>query len=138
MCYIVHGAINDNINTRDLEHAICNSGYRFKPATKHELKINIANKNCKYRITTRGQCDCDFPIGMHNKFAKELVELAELIYEFRDIRNVKHILISKTWISDGNKKEETIHIDDIDDLTSFFADMKEDCLYCIELYERYI
>ena len=136
MCYILYGAINDSVNINDYELAMSKSEYSFKPGTKHDFKMCIADETYDYRVTNN-QCDCDFPAGKHNKDAKELVELADLIYSLKDIRNVKHIFISKTWVGKRNKSEETIHIDDIPDLASYFADMDEDCLYCIELYERY-
>ncbi len=137
MCYFVYGAINDSVNIRDYELAICQSEYRFNPGTKQDLEACIDGKIRGYHVTTRDQCDCDFPIGMHNKFAKELIGLSNLVYKFRDIRNIEHIYLSKIWANEKNKKEVTVHIDDIPDLASYFADMEEDCLYCIELYERY-
>lgn len=136
MCYFLYGAINDSVNIKDYDIAMSKSKYHFKPGTKHDLKMCIAGETYGYGVTS-GHCDCDFPAGKHNKDAKELIELAELIYSLKDIRNVKHIYISKTWAGEKNKKEATMHIDDID-VVSFLADMEESCLYCIELYKRYI
>ena len=43
--------------------------------------------------------------------------------------------MSINWVGRINKREEHYHIDDIN-LAEFLANIKENCLYRIDLYER--
>lgn len=67
---------------------------------------------------------------------KELIELSRQIHALRSARNAKRVWLCKTWAVTRNKSEETVHIDDVD-LPRFLAAAGTDCLYRIDLYQRY-
>ena len=56
--------------------------------------------------------------------------------DLQNVRGIKYVLISKNWWKETNKKQETVHIRDIDVL-HFLANIEENCLYKIELYKKY-
>jgi hypothetical protein len=135
MCYILYGAVNKEINESDREKVAKNSKYTFKPGTKHDLKEDINNLNYDYRVTW-WQCDCDFPVGLHNADAKELRELEKLLLDLKTARGVKCVYLARVWAGKKCKKEETVHIDDID-IPAFLADIETECIYRIDLFERF-
>ena len=51
------------------------------------------------------------------------------------IRDIKCVYISKNWVGKINKMEEHYHIDDID-IAEFLSNIKDNCLYRIDLYVR--
>jgi hypothetical protein len=135
MCYILYGAVNKEINESDREKILKNSKYCFLPGSKHDIKEDISNLNYRFRVT-RGQCDCDFPVGKHNSEKKELKDLEKLLLELKTARNVKCAYLAHVWAGNKCKKEETVHIDDLD-IPAFLANVEEECLYRIDLFERY-
>lgn len=135
MCYILYGAVNKEINNSDREKIMNNSQYTFKPGTKHDIKEDIINEKYEYRVTW-WQCDCDFPVGLHDSEAKELKDLEKLLLELKKARGVKCIYLARVWAGEKCKKEQTVHIDDIN-VPAFLADIEEECLYRIDLFERY-
>ncbi len=135
MCYILYGAVNKEINESDRENITKNSKYTFKSGTKHDIKEAVANENYSYRVTF-GQCDCDFPVGLHKAEAKELKDLEKLLLELKSARGVKCVYLARVWAGKKCKKEQGVHIDDID-IPSFLANIENECLYRIDLFERF-
>lgn len=135
MCYILYGVVNEDVNAKDYEQISNGSKYTFKLGTKHDLKECIVDQTYEYRVTKR-VCDCDFPVGLKDPTAPELKELAEALGKFKELRNIKCVYLCKTWTGKRNKKEETLHIDDMD-VAVFLADMEFNCLYRIDLYPRF-
>ena len=134
MCYMLYGAINQEVSPIDYARVRAGSRFTLRPGTRQAMEQSIAQVNDSYRVTAR-LCDCDFPFGAANPDAEELAELVRLIRNLRTVRNVKCVYLCKTWTGDKNESEETVHIDDID-LPHFLADAKTNCLYRIELYRR--
>ena len=135
MCYILYGAVNKEINESDCKKIMKNSEYSFKLGTKHDLKEDINNLNYNYRVTL-WQCDCDFPVGNHNADEKELKDLEKLLLDLKTARGVKCVYLARVWAGNKCKKEETVHIDDLD-IPAFLANVEQECLYRIDLFERY-
>ena len=135
MCYYAYSAVNPEINTADYEKLLRNSEYHFRPGTRHDIKMAVAEESEEYRLT-RGCCDCDLPMCGGDAGAPELWELAECLKTLRKARGAKCVYLCKTWTGDRNKKEETVHIDDLD-LPAFLAGMQTETLYRIDLYPRY-
>ncbi len=135
MCYFLYGAINGGINTDDYDSIIKNSTYHFNTGNHKNVNACVENHGNNYRIT-RNYCDCDTPIGNAHKNKTELKEFADLLIELKHVRGIKHIMFSKNWYGDINKEQQTLHVDDIDVL-DFLANVKDNCLYKIELYPKY-
>lgn len=135
MCYFVYGAMDKAVNLKDYECVKKKHDFVFNIGTKHDIKMSIVNESHDYRVT-QWVCDCDFPLGSKNREAEEINELQALIEELRTVSDAKCLYLSKTWIGTKNKKEETIHLDDVD-IKDFLANMETDCLYRIDLFNRY-
>ena len=129
MCYILYGAVNKEIDKDDYKQINGMSDFSFHPGTKHDVKMCILKDNCDYRITD-WVCDCEFPFGMNNPDAEELKELEKLFKAFQKSKNIKYLIISKTWEGGRNKREETVNINEID-IIDFLANAKVNCLYQI-------
>lgn len=112
-----------------------NSEYHFNIGTKRDIETNAVNSCYKYRITRR-VCDCDSAIGLKNPENTELSKYEALLNSLKSVRGIKHIYIGKLWIGKTFENGATAHIDDID-IPHFLADLKDNCLYKIELYKRY-
>lgn len=135
MCYMLYCAVNKEMSPMDCAKLPVESRFTIRPGTKQELGLSIERDEADFRLTTR-PCDCDFPLGAGNPEAEDLKELARLLRSLRSARNAKCVWLCKTWAGTRNKSEETVHIDDVD-LPSFLAAAKTDCLYRIDLYQRY-
>ena len=138
MCYFLYGAINKEANEKDLAEVSEGNFYHFNIGTKHDVKTSVLECSNGFRLTS-GMCDCDTPIGAgaEHRDHEEIRELSSLLEDMRLVRGVKCVYISKNWAGKINKREETYHIDDID-IPDFLAEMKENYLYRIDLYERYV
>ncbi|MBE6665876.1 MAG: hypothetical protein E7603_06640 [Ruminococcaceae bacterium] len=135
MCYFLYGAVNKGVNRKDYDEVFRGTSYHFNIGTKHDVKMSVLENTDDFRITD-GCCDCSTAIGQHEPNHEEIRELCDLLDEMRLIRDIKCVYISKNWVGRINKREERYHIDDID-IAEFLSDIKENCLYCIDLYERY-
>lgn len=135
MCYFLYGAVNKEINEADREKIVSKSKYTFNPGTKHDIKEAVANENFSYRVT-REHCDCNFPVGLHDADSMELRDIEKLLFDLRGARGVKCVYITKVWTGKRCKKEVISHIDDLN-IPAFLADMDEECLYRIDLFERF-
>lgn len=135
MCYFAYSAVNPEINTADYEKLFRDSEYHFRPGTKHSIKMAVAEESEDYRLT-RGCCDCDLPLCEGDAAAPELRELVECLEKLRKARGIKCVYLCKTWAGDRNKREETVHIEDVS-LPEFLAGMRNETLYRIDLYPRY-
>ncbi len=135
MCYFLYGAVNKDVNSYEYDKAIKNSKYRFNYGTSDDLNTCVENCNNTYRITV-GCCDCNTAIGKKDVDQEELKDFEELLLNLKNVRGIKHILLSKNWALKTNSKQETVHIDDID-ILFFLANIEDNCLYKIELYPRY-
>ena len=135
MCYYAYSAVNPEINTADHERLLRGSSFFFRPGTKHDIKMAVAKETDDYRLTD-WYCDCDLGLCEGGAQVPELREIAECLRNLQKARNAKCVYLCKTWTGDRNKKEETVHIEDLD-LTEFLASMKTETLYRIDLYERY-
>ena len=134
MCYFLYGAVNEGINQKDYEEVSQGNYYHFNIGTKHDVKMAVLENTDDFRIT-EGCCDCGTAIGGNDSNHEEITALATLLNDMRLIDNIKYVYISKNWIGKINKKEEHCHIDDIN-IAEFIANIKENCLYRIDLYER--
>ena len=135
MCYFLHGAVNTGINEKDHGEVSEGNYYHFNIGTKHDVKTSVLEAPGDFRIT-KGVCDCGTALGAHNKEHEEITELCNLLNDMCLIRDIKCVYLNKNWAGKINKSEECFHIDDVD-LAEFFAEMKENCLYRIDLYPRY-
>lgn len=135
MCYFAYSAVNPEVNAADLVRLTRDSGYHFRPGTKHSIKMAVAEESGDFRLTD-WCCDCDLPLCGGDAGAPELRALAECLKTLRKARGVKCVYLCKTWAGDRNKKEETVHIDDLE-LAEFLAGMQTETLYRIDLYPRY-
>lgn len=135
MCYYLYGSVNDGINMSDYDKAIKNSKYRLNIGNKNDVNICVKNCGYEYRITS-DMCDCDNPIGKGKVDKKALKDFVDVLLKLKDVRGIKYIFLSKNWVEETNEKVETVHINDIDVLP-FLANIKENCLYKIELYKKY-
>lgn len=135
MCYFAYSAVNPEINTADYEKLFLHSEYHFRPGTKHDIKMAVAEESGDFRLTD-WCCDCDLPLCEGNAQAPELLELAAQLEKIRTVRGIKCVYLCKVWSGDRCKGEETVHIDDLD-LPEFLAGMRRKTLYRIDLYPRY-
>ncbi|MDD6022877.1 MAG: hypothetical protein PUC06_01395 [Oscillospiraceae bacterium] len=135
MCYFLYGAVNEGINTNDYHNTIQHYEYHFNPGNMDAVNHCVENCGDHYRITAK-HCDCGTPIGQKDANNPQLKELAELLYKLRDVRGIKFVLISKNWWKETNRKQNTVHIDDID-LLPFLANMEENCMYRIDLFQKF-
>ena len=135
MCYFAYSAVNPEVNAADLERLTRDSEYHFRPGTKHDMKMAVAEEAGDFRLTD-WCCDCDFPLGKSNAQAPELPELAAQLEKLRLVRGIKCVYLCKTWAGERNKKEEAVHIDDLN-LLPILAGMRTETLYRIDLYPRY-
>ena len=135
MCYFAYSAVNPEADPADLERLTGKYAYHFRPGTRHDIKMAVAEESGAYSLTD-WYCDCDFPLCEGNARAPELLELAEQLEALRRVRGIKCVYLCKTWAGDRNKNEETVHIEDVD-LPEFLADMKTETLYRIDLYPRF-
>jgi hypothetical protein len=135
MCYFLYGSVNPEANEADLEGIV--SGYHFCRGDRHAIikAAKSAQADGTYRIG-HGQCDCDTPVGAGREDAPELRNLASYFAELRTVRNIKYVYIIKNWAGQKVLPEQAVHIDDIEPV-SFLAALKENCLYKIELFQRY-
>ena len=135
MCYFAYSAVNPEADPADLERLTGKFPYHFRPGTRHDIKMDVAEEFGAYSLTD-WYCDCDFPLCEGNAQAPELLELAAQLEALRAVRGIKCVYLCKTWAGDRNKNEETVHIEDVD-LPVFFAGMKTETLYRIDLYPRF-
>ena len=134
MCYFLYGAVNEGINQKDYEEVSQENYYHFNIGTKHNVKMAVLENADDFRIT-KGCCDCGTAIGGNDPNHEEIIGLCDLLNDMRLIDNIKYVYISKNWVGKINKREEHYHIDDIN-IAEFLANIKENCLYRIDLYER--
>ena len=134
MCYFLYGAVNKGVNQEDYDEISKEYSYHFQIGTKHDVKMSMLENADDFRITD-GSCDCDTALGRHQSNHEDITELCHLLNDMRLIRDINCVYISKNWVGRTNKREECYHIDDID-LAEFLADIKENCLYRIDLYVR--
>lgn len=135
MCYYLYGSVNDGINMSDYEKAVENSKYHFNIGNKDAVNACVINCGHEYRITS-DMCDCENPIGTKKVGKKDLKDFEEVLLNLRSVRGIKYIYLSKNWVEETNEEEETVHINDIEVLP-FLANIKENCLYRIDLYRKY-
>ncbi len=135
MCYFAYSAVNPEVNPEDLAKLSRESPYYFQPGTRHDIKMAVAEESGEFRLTD-WCCDCDFPLCEGNAQAPEVMELAAELEKLRTVRGIKCVYLCKTWSGDRNKKEVTVHIEDVD-LPEFMAGMGTETLYRIDLYPRF-
>ena len=134
MCYYLYGAVNKEVDLEDYYEVAKSENYQFNVGTKHNVKMAILNCNMDYRLT-EGHCDCCTTLGGGNPDDEHIKELASLLEEYRYIKNINHVYLSLNWNGKINRREKTIHIDDIN-IFEFLANIEGNCLYKIELYQR--
>jgi len=131
MCYFIHGAAYGNIDADEYEKVAAKYEFRFKLGTKHDVKNDVANDGYDFCVTNR-TCDCDSPVGAKDPTAPELKKYEALLNDLKNVRGLKHIYLCKVWAGDVNKKEATLKLRDIN-VPDFLANVKEKCLYTIEM-----
>lgn len=119
----------------DYDKALKNSKYHFNIGNKDDVNICVKNCGHEYRITS-DICDCDNPIGAKKVGKKSLKDFEEVLLNLRSVRGIKYIYLSKNWAEETNEEEITVHLNDIE-ILPFFANIKENCLYRIDLYRKY-
>ena len=134
MCYFLYGAVNEGINQKDYEEISQGNSYHFNIGTKHDVKMSVLENRDDHRLT-KGCCDCGSAIGGKNPEHEDITELCNLLNDMRLIDHIQYVYMSINWVGRINKREEHYHIDDIN-LAEFLANIKENCLYRIDLYER--
>ena len=135
MCYFAYSAVNPEVNAGDLEKLTRGGMYHFRPGTRHDMKMAVAEESEDFRLTHL-YCDCNLALCEGDERAPELLELAAQLEKLRTVRGIRCVYLCKTWAGKRNKKEETVHTDDLK-LLSFLAEMRTETLYRIDLYPRY-
>jgi len=130
----LYGGINEDVNINDYEK-FKNATYHFKLGSAESIEQDLNAHNYEYTITN-GHCDCGTVVGQGDAKQSEIKELAEHIKGLQNIRDVKWVCIAKKWWDDNIEEKQTIHIDDID-LPYFLANVKEKCLYKIQMFRKY-
>ena len=135
MCYLLYGAINEDVSPQDYKRLSATSRFSIRPGTKEELRRSIEQGKYDFRATSH-PCDCDSPFGGGNADDEEILALSQLICSLRNARNAKRVYLCRIWVRTQLQSEVRVHIDDVD-LPSFLAAAKSDCLYRIDLYRRF-
>jgi len=135
MCYFLYGAINSGINDEDYKTASKDNEFHFNCGNIKDVNACVEKCGMDYRITFN-YCDCNTDIGQKDTNKKQLKSLEELLLNFKNVRGIKYVLISKNWWKETNSKQETVHIQEMD-ILHFLANMEDNCLYKIELYKKY-
>lgn len=134
MCMFLYGGINEDIDIKDYEK-IDRRLYDFKIGSRSGIKQNLNAHEYDY-VITHSQCDCGTAIGLGNAKKQEVKELAEHIKGLQNVRGIKWLYISKKWWDDEIEDYQTVHINDIH-LPYFLANLKEKCLYEIQMFPKY-
>jgi hypothetical protein len=134
MCYFLYGGVNVGVNNIDFEKLNCKN-FSFLIGRREDIIKDINDNGVHYRITNK-YCDCDTAVGKHVSDSEEIKELVEYIKRLKNIRKIKWVCISKKWWDERVEDLYTVHIDDID-LPTFLAEIKDGCLYKIQLFPRY-
>jgi len=132
MCYFLYGAINNGINISDYEEAMKGYRYKFRIGKPQDVNGCVEQGGYDYRLTNN-QCDCDTALGNEDSTKQEITDFHEMLLKLQGVRGIKYILLSKTWWDETNKEEKSTHINTID-VPQYLANIKENCLYKIELY----
>lgn len=135
MCYFLYGAVNKGVNENDLLNTTKNFNFCLNIGDIRDVNLSVNNCTNDFRITTN-YCDCNTAIGQNHSENAEIKELSSLLFNLKEVRGIKYALISKNWWKNRNKRQETIHIDDVD-VPTFLAGVQDNCLYRIELYKKY-
>ncbi|MBQ7799536.1 MAG: hypothetical protein IJ370_03495 [Oscillospiraceae bacterium] len=135
MCYYLYGATDTRVNVEDHERYFKNSKYKFNIGTKDDVNKCVSESKNDYRITDE-YCDCETALGDGKTSKKELKEYKELLLGLRNLRDIQCVYLSKNWDGEVNEDEKTVHIDEID-VVDFLANIKDNCLYKIELCKKY-
>ena len=137
MCWFIHGAVQGTAdkNRRDRlknELDLLNGRHNchIAPGTKHDLKMALLSESPDYRVT-KGCCDCDSAVGLHDPDAIEVRDFAALIAEVCALPDVKGISFCKTWIGERNKREIDVNLSETD-LPRLLADLEPNTLYNIK------
>ena len=133
MCMFLYGGINEEVNRNDYEKQE-KSVYHFKLGSTATIERDLNAHNYAYTIT-QGHCDCDTLIGQGDANHPEIKALAEYIKSLQDMRNIKWACIAKKWWDEDIEERQTVHINDID-ILGFLANIKEKCLYKIQLFRK--
>lgn len=136
MCYFLYGTIDGDVNTNLFNNLNNKKYFRFKLGTYTDLITSIKMETDIYRLTT-GMCDCDTHIGSNRTSSKEINEYSEFIQSLNELKNIKNLYICKKWYNEEIEENIELHIDDIEDLNAFFANMKPNILYKIGVYKKY-
>lgn len=135
MCYFLYGAVHPGVDEKAYAKLLRHSRFHFAVGTKKEVNRCVSSCGTEFRVTDE-MCDCGCAIGSGCPGKKELVEWEQFLISLSQIRGVKSLYLSKNWWNKSNQQERRVHISDID-AVRFLARLKENCLYCIDLYPRY-
>lgn len=131
MCYFLYGAVNQEVNSSDLQSVLKNSRFLLNTGTRHDIKM----RSDTHRLTT-GMCDCDSAFGAGDPEHAELREFQSLLWALKAVRGIKCVYLCKSWNGKRSKDEETVHTDDID-IPRFLANIDPERLYRLDLWPRY-
>jgi len=134
MCMFLYGGINKNADIKDYKK-FENGRYYFKSDTINNIKKDLNAHEYNFRISN-DHCDCGTFVGKKDENHPDVKELVLHIKEMQNIPDIEWICISKKWWNDDIENEKTYHINDID-LTHLLANLKEKCLYKIQMFRKY-
>ena len=136
MCWFIHSALQGSADKdgvkrleNDLELLNAGHGCRIALGTKHDLKMALLSENWDYRVT-KGCCDCESPVGLHDPDAPEVRDLAALIAEVCALPDAKRLSFCKTWVGERNKREIDVKLSETD-LPRLLADLEPNTLYTL-------
>ena len=136
MCYYSYGIIDGKMNDALRDVLDKNKYYNFLPGKYNDLFTAIKKGGSLFRLTN-GMCDCDTPIGSGDTSSEGVKKCSELALKLKELNNISHLYICKKWFRDKLEDNVEIHIDDIDNLDVFFANIMPNTIYKIGVYKRY-
>lgn len=136
MCYFLYGMVDGEMSS-DLKDVLDNSKhFNFMFGKYNDLIASIKNGDDLFRLTNN-MCDCDTTLGNKKISRKDVKECSNFTRKLIEPKNIKHLYICKKWASDKLEGTTQLHIDDIDNLYVFFANIKPNMVYEIGVYKRY-
>ena len=134
MCMFLYGGIDDGVHRADYDK-LKSENYHFNIGSREAILDDLNSHNYEYTIT-QGHCDCGTHIGQGNANHPEVKKLVEYINTLQSIHYIKWICVAKKWWDDDIEENQTVHINDID-LPHLLANVKEKCLYEIQMFRKY-
>jgi len=131
LCWFIHGALRGNIDENALREINGRHTCHIAKGTRHDLKMAVLEETWDYRVTEE-YCDCGSEIGGWDPDAPLVADLAELISEISALPGAKTLSMSKSWVGERNRYDETLKLSELD-LRQWLAEFEARTLYTIDL-----